>query len=96
LQSSWFWEIITLLHAVLGEIPKISGSASNKEVSINIIVYGMPYNICPFVFSLMQVNVNGTIAYISQASWIQRGTVRDNILCGKPMDHKRLCIRKGP
>ncbi|KAH8514550.1 hypothetical protein H0E87_007403, partial [Populus deltoides] len=33
------------------------------------------------------VNVNGTIAYISQASWIQSGTVRDNIPCGKPLDH---------
>ncbi|KAL9387946.1 hypothetical protein Peur_021070 [Populus x canadensis] len=42
-------------------------------------------------FQDQRVNVNGTIAYISQASWIQSGTVRDNILCGKPMDHKRLC-----
>ncbi|KAI4352917.1 hypothetical protein L6164_007124 [Bauhinia variegata] len=32
------------------------------------------------------VNVRGTIAYVSQTSWIQSGTVRDNILFGKPLD----------
>ncbi|PWA62072.1 NHPM bacteriocin system ABC transporter, peptidase/ATP-binding protein [Artemisia annua] len=32
------------------------------------------------------VDVLGSIAYVSQASWIQSGTVRDNILYGKPMD----------
>ncbi|XVF86794.1 hypothetical protein PTKIN_Ptkin18bG0071300 [Pterospermum kingtungense] len=32
------------------------------------------------------VNVFGSIAYVSQISWIQSGTIRDNILCGKPMD----------
>ena len=33
-----------------------------------------------------QVNVFGSIAYVSQTSWIQSGTIRDNILYGKPMD----------
>ena len=28
----------------------------------------------------------GSIAYVSQTSWIQSGTIRDNILYGKPMD----------
>ncbi|XP_020225919.1 ABC transporter C family member 8 isoform X2 [Cajanus cajan] len=51
----------SLLYAVLGEIPKISGT----------------------------VNVSGTIAYVSQTSWIQSGTVQDNILFGKPMDKIR-------
>ncbi|KQK07121.1 hypothetical protein BRADI_2g33210v3 [Brachypodium distachyon] len=31
------------------------------------------------------VAVSGTVAYVSQTSWIQSGTVRDNILFGKPM-----------
>ncbi|KAK4754038.1 hypothetical protein SAY87_002142 [Trapa incisa] len=35
------------------------------------------------------VKVNGSIAYVSQSSWIQSGTVRDNILFGKPMDKDR-------
>nr|POE75678.1 abc transporter c family member 8 [Quercus suber] len=48
----------SLLYAVLGEIPKISGT----------------------------VNAFGSVAYVSQTSWIQGGTIRDNILYGKPMD----------
>ncbi|TXG68642.1 hypothetical protein EZV62_003577 [Acer yangbiense] len=32
------------------------------------------------------VSVNGTIAYVSQAPWIRSGTIRDNILFGKPME----------
>ncbi|KAG7997591.1 hypothetical protein I3843_01G218100 [Carya illinoinensis] len=51
----------SLLNAILGEIPKISGT----------------------------VNVFGSIAFVSQISWIQSGTIRDNILFGKPMDETR-------
>ncbi|KAK9923578.1 hypothetical protein M0R45_031987 [Rubus argutus] len=51
----------SLLLAILGEIPKISGT----------------------------VDVFGTIAYVSQTSWIQSGTVRDNILYGKPMNKNK-------
>lgn len=35
------------------------------------------------------MDVFGSIAYVSQASWIQSGTIRDNILYGKPMDANR-------
>ncbi|XP_050380978.1 ABC transporter C family member 8 [Argentina anserina] len=35
------------------------------------------------------VDVFGTIAYVSQTSWIQSGTVRDNILYGKAMDKNK-------
>ncbi|XP_058750270.1 ABC transporter C family member 8-like [Vicia villosa] len=35
------------------------------------------------------VNVGGNLAYVSQSSWIQSGTVQDNILFGKPMDKTR-------
>lgn len=35
------------------------------------------------------MKVNGSIAYVSQSSWIQSGTVRDNILFGKLMDKDR-------
>lgn len=34
----------------------------------------------------MQVEVYGNVAYVAQTTWIQSGTVRDNILYGKPMD----------
>ncbi|KAF7845818.1 hypothetical protein BT93_L0457 [Corymbia citriodora subsp. variegata] len=32
------------------------------------------------------VKICGSTTYVSQTSWIQSGTVRDNILYGKPMD----------
>ncbi|TYI05186.1 hypothetical protein ES332_A10G070900v1, partial [Gossypium tomentosum] len=51
----------SILHVMLGEIPKISGT----------------------------VYVTRSIAYVSQTSWIQSGTIRDNILDGKPMDEER-------
>lgn len=35
------------------------------------------------------MNVHGSIAYVSQASWIQSGTIRENILYGKPMNRRR-------
>ncbi|CAL9009831.1 unnamed protein product [Prunus brigantina] len=48
----------SLLCAILGEMPKISGT----------------------------VDVFGTLAYVSQTSWVQSGTLRDNILYGRPID----------
>ena len=33
--------------------------------------------------------MGGTIAYVAQTSWIQSGTIRDNILFGRPMDKTR-------
>ncbi|KAL2337975.1 hypothetical protein Fmac_012421 [Flemingia macrophylla] len=35
------------------------------------------------------VNLHGTVAYVSQNSWIQSGTIRDNILFGKSMEENR-------
>lgn len=32
------------------------------------------------------MEIFGSIAYVSQTSWIQSGTIRDNILFGKPMN----------
>lgn len=32
------------------------------------------------------MSVLGSVAYVSQASWIQSGTIRENILFGKAMD----------
>ncbi|XP_012456104.1 ABC transporter C family member 8 [Gossypium raimondii] len=48
----------SILYAMLGEIPKLSGT----------------------------VSLFGSIAYVSQVSWIQSGTIRNNILYGNPMD----------
>ncbi|XP_071733498.1 ABC transporter C family member 8-like [Rutidosis leptorrhynchoides] len=35
------------------------------------------------------VGVFGSIDYVSQTSWIQSGTIQDNILFGKPMDRSK-------
>ncbi|OIW11853.1 hypothetical protein TanjilG_31603 [Lupinus angustifolius] len=35
------------------------------------------------------VKIDGTLAYVSQTSWIQSGTIRANILFGKPMEKTR-------
>jgi ABC-type sulfate/molybdate transport systems ATPase subunit len=42
-----------------------------------------------FHYNGKQVYVGSTLAYVSQSSWIQSGTVQDNILFGKPMDKTR-------
>jgi len=42
-----------------------------------------------FHYNGNQVNVGSALAYVSQSSWIQSGTVRDNILFGKPMDKEK-------
>lgn len=47
------------------------------------------FNSLAFYGDEKQVNVGGKIAYVSQTSWIQSGTIRDNILFGKPMDETR-------
>ncbi|CAA7402677.1 unnamed protein product [Spirodela intermedia] len=36
------------------------------------------------------VQVGGKIAYVSQAAWIQTGTIRDNILFGSAMNERRF------
>eukprot|EP00249_Psilotum_nudum_P024218 c29124_g1_i2 orf=485-2413(+) len=51
----------SLLQAILGEIPKLTGT----------------------------VQVCGSVAYVAQSAWIQSGTLRDNILFGRPMDRAR-------
>lgn len=36
-----------------------------------------------------QVRMCGTSAYVAQTSWIQNGTIQENILFGLPMDQDR-------
>src|SRR5699024_5331636 len=35
------------------------------------------------------ISVRETVAYVEQEAWIQRGTIRENILLGKPFDRER-------
>lgn len=44
-----------------------------------------------------RVTVRGSIAYAGQSAWIFSGTVRNNILMGKPMDEERFrCVDSQP
>ena len=45
--------------------------------------------------AFLQVEVAGKVAYVAQSSWIQSGTIRENILFGKPMNKARyeLAVR---
>ncbi|KAH0982448.1 hypothetical protein GBA52_009625 [Prunus armeniaca] len=76
----------SLLCAILGEMPKISGTVSLKQMeNLIYLMQQFFYTDCIYACKL-QVDVFGTLAYVSQTSWIQSGTVRDNILYGRPVD----------
>ncbi|PRQ51942.1 putative xenobiotic-transporting ATPase [Rosa chinensis] len=70
----------SLLHALLGEMPKMSGMVRQFKVDDKCWIR---------ISALIKVDLFGSIAYVSQTSWIQSRTVRDNILFGKPMDKSR-------
>lgn len=38
---------------------------------------------------MLQVTIAGTTAYVAQSSWIQSGTIEENILFGSPMNRMR-------
>lgn len=76
----------TLLAAVLGEVPITRGTVSYSHLFIHLIIPSVCINI---IFSKFQVQVQGSIAYVSQSAWIQTGSIRDNILFGSALDSKR-------
>ena len=41
------------------------------------------------LYSELQIEVHGKFAYVSQTSWIQTGTIRENILFGSELDDQR-------
>lgn len=60
--------------------------------SINLVIKNLKISsrISDLVkFCILQVSVQGSIAYVSQSAWIQTGSIRENILFGSPMDHQR-------
>jgi ABC-type multidrug transport system fused ATPase/permease subunit len=77
----------SLLCATLGEIPRMSGSVRlHQNMLSNEEAITVTMKLIFFTIYLLQVAVSGSVAYVSQTSWIQSGTVRDNILFGKPMN----------
>jgi len=83
----------SLLCSMLGEIPRISGSVCCTKYSLflqkcNQVSSIWHDELISFPISVVQVSVSGSVAYVSQTSWIQSGTVRDNVFFGKPMNNE--------
>ena len=41
------------------------------------------------ICSILQIQVYGNIAYVSQSAWIQTGSIQENILFGSALDNER-------
>ncbi|XP_047329889.1 ABC transporter C family member 8 [Impatiens glandulifera] len=63
-----------------GQKVAICGQVASGKSSLLYAILGEIPKICG------EVKLFGSIAYVSQASWIQSGTIRDNILYGKEME----------
>ncbi|GJN32169.1 hypothetical protein PR202_gb20651 [Eleusine coracana subsp. coracana] len=67
-----------LVQDPINHIPNVIGSVIQARVAYS--------QISEF---LVQINVSGKVAYVSQNAWIQSGSVQDNILFGSTMDKPR-------
>ncbi|CAD8048099.1 unnamed protein product [Paramecium sonneborni] len=71
----------------IGEFVTIIGDvASGKSSLISAILGDMVYNVSRWPPT---IKINGNIAYVSQKSWIQNATLKDNIVFGLPYDEKK-------
>ncbi|CAK9310098.1 unnamed protein product [Citrullus colocynthis] len=66
-----------------GELTAVVGIVGSGKSSILASVLGEMHKISG------RVRVCGRTAYVAQTSWIQNGTIEENILFGLPMDRKR-------
>lgn len=48
-----------------------------------LLVHGVPLRT---TIRIRQTTVHEGFAYVGQDCWVRRGTIRDNILCGSPMN----------
>ncbi|GKC09880.1 putative ABC-type xenobiotic transporter, partial [Tanacetum coccineum] len=63
-----------------GQKVAVCGSVSARKSSMLYAILGEVSK------TLGTVDISGSIAYVSQTSWIQSGMIQDNILYGKPMN----------
>ncbi|PPD79213.1 hypothetical protein GOBAR_DD23862 [Gossypium barbadense] len=66
-----------------GELTAIVGTVGSGKSSLLASVLGEMHKISG------KVKLCGTTAYIAQSSWIQNGTIEDNILFGLPMNREK-------
>jgi ABC-type transport system involved in cytochrome bd biosynthesis fused ATPase/permease subunit len=65
----------TMLLGILGE----AVAPQNEQLSLT----GIPLRT---TIRIRQTTIHEGFAYVGHDSWVKRGTVRDNILCGSPMN----------
>lgn len=66
-----------------GELAAIVGTVGSGKSSLLASVLGEMHRISG------QVRLCGTTAYVAQTSWIQNGTIQENILFGLPMNREK-------
>ncbi|XP_022935300.1 ABC transporter C family member 14-like [Cucurbita moschata] len=66
-----------------GELAAVVGTVGSGKSSILAAILGEMHKLSG------KVHVCGTTAYVAQGSWIQNGTIEDNILFGLPMDREK-------
>ncbi|WCJ21343.1 ABC transporter C family member 4 [Euphorbia peplus] len=66
-----------------GELTAIVGTVGSGKSSLLASVLGEMHKLSG------KVKVCGSTAYVAQTSWIQNGTIQDNILFGLPMDREK-------
>jgi ABC-type transport system involved in cytochrome bd biosynthesis fused ATPase/permease subunit len=64
----------TTLLGILGE----AIAPQDEQLSIR----GVPLST---TIKIRQTTIHEGFAYVGQESWVRRGTIKDNILCGSPM-----------
>ncbi|KAI7992326.1 ABC transporter C family member 4 [Camellia lanceoleosa] len=76
-----------------GQLAAIVGTVGSGKSSLLAAILGEMHKISG------KARVCGTTAYVAQTSWIQNGTIQDNILFGSPMNKERYsevireCVR---
>ncbi|KAH7654349.1 Xenobiotic-transporting ATPase protein [Dioscorea alata] len=70
----------------VGSLVAIVGSTGEGKTSLISAMLG---ELPPMVGTSTSVTIRGTVAYVSQVSWIFNATVRDNILFGSPFQPSR-------
>ncbi|KAL7185949.1 hypothetical protein ACSBR2_027829 [Camellia fascicularis] len=68
-----------------GQLAAIVGTVGSGKSSLLAAILGEMHKISGKVWA----RVCGTTAYVAQTSWIQNGTIQDNILFGSPMNKER-------
>ncbi|XP_037352386.1 ATP-binding cassette sub-family C member 2 [Talpa occidentalis] len=71
------------LDVMPGQLVAVMGTVGSGKSSLMSAILGEMENIHG------HITVKGTIAYVPQQSWIQNGTIKDNILFGSELDEKR-------